>query len=136
LSGTLKLSHTFLAEKPLGVSYQLKVYIGEEEDPEYRMNMVDCQLIKLQNAPMSVEPRFPVSMVTKEFTFTPGQIDLKVTLDRELFHHWEKVPVTVYINNESTKTVRSIKCNILQHVEVSVAVIRGRTFSRILLLLS
>jgi arrestin-2 len=64
-------------------------------------------------------------MVTKEFTFTPGQIDLKVTLDRELFYHWEKVPVTVYINNESTKTVRSIKCNILQHVEVSVAEISG-----------
>jgi arrestin-2 len=102
------------------VSYSVTVFIGDAEDPEFKNNFIEFKVIKLQNAQVSREERFPRVFVSKEFMFSPGNIDLEVTLDRELFFHFEKVPVTLLITNASNKTVRSIKCNIIQTVEVSV----------------
>jgi len=52
--------------------------------------------------------------------WSPGKLTLEVCLDREQYFHGDVIRVTVFINNKSRKTVRSIKVSIIQHTEVTL----------------
>lgn len=106
--------------KPLGVEYTIKAYVGQnEEDKAHKRSQVSLTIKKLQYAPASRGRRLPSSLVSKGFTFSQGKINLEVTLDREIYYHGEKVAATVVITNNSRKTVKNIKCYVVQHCEVS-----------------
>ena len=51
-------------------------------------------------------------MVSKGFTFSPGKLNLQVTLDRELFYHGEAIRFNVQVKNESKKTVKGLQVNL------------------------
>lgn len=106
--------------KPLGVDYTMKAYVGQnEEDKAHKRSQVSLTIKKLQYAPASRGRRLPSSLVSKGFTFSQGKINLEVTLDREIYYHGEKVAATIVITNNSRKTVKNIKCYVVQHCEVS-----------------
>lgn len=119
--------------KPLGVEYTIKAYVGKNEDDKaHKRSQVSLTIKKLQYAPASRGRRLPSSLVSKGFTFSQGKINLEVTLDREIYYHGEKVAATVVITNNSRKTVKNIKCFVVQHCEVSVLVdFVGRAWKRV-----
>ncbi|CAH0387162.1 unnamed protein product [Bemisia tabaci] len=107
--------------KPLGVEYTIKTFVAENsEDRGHKRSSVALAIKKLQYAPPSRGRRLPSSLVSKGFTFSQGKINLEVTLDREIYYHGEKVAATVTISNNSRKSVRNIKCFIVQHCEVTM----------------
>lgn len=107
--------------KPLGVEYYIKVYVGEnEDDKSHKRSTVSLTIKKLQYAPPSRGRRLPSSLVSKGFTFSQGKINLECTLDREIYYHGEKISANVVITNNSRKTVKSIKCFVVQHCEVTM----------------
>lgn len=107
--------------KPLGVEYWIKAYVGEnEEDKSHKRSQIKLMVKKLQHAPVSRGRRLPSSLVSKGFTFSQGKINLEVTLDREMYYHGEKISANVVITNNSRKTVKSIKCFVVQHCEVTM----------------
>lgn len=107
--------------KPLGVEYSLKCYIGENEDEkQHKRSSVSLMIKKLQYAPTSRGRRLPSSLVSKGFTFSQGKLNLEVTLDREIYYHGEKIAANVVITNNSKKTVKNIKCYVVQHCEVTM----------------
>lgn len=107
--------------RPLGVEYFIKAYVGEhEEDKSHKRSQIKLMIKKLQHAPAIRGRRLPSSLVSKGFTFSQGKINLEVTLDREMYYHGEKISANVVITNNSRKTVKSIKCFIVQHCEVTM----------------
>lgn len=96
--------------KPLGVEYNVKIFVGDnDEDKTHKRSTVSLAIKKLQFAPLSRGCRLPSSLVSKGFTFSQGKINLEVTCDREIYYHGEKVSANIVVTNNSRKTVKSIK---------------------------
>lgn len=107
--------------RPLGVEYNLKVYVADsEEERPHKRSSVTLTIKKLQFAPSQRGKRLPSSVVSKGFTFSNGKITLEVTLDKEIYYHGEKIGANVIINNSSRKQVKTIKVSIVQHCEVTM----------------
>ncbi|KAL0266354.1 UNVERIFIED_CONTAM: hypothetical protein PYX00_008924 [Menopon gallinae] len=107
--------------KPLGVEYFVKCYVGNnEEDLGHKRSSVALAVKKLQYAPSSKSRRLPSALVSKGFTFGNGKISLEVTLDKDLYYHGERISVDIGISNNSNKSVKNIKCYVVQHVEVTM----------------
>lgn len=107
--------------KPLGVEYTIRAFVGDsEDDRQHKRSMVSLAIKKLQYAPLNRGQRLPSSLVSKGFTFSNGKISLEVTLDREIYYHGEKTAATVQVSNNSKKSVKSIKCFIVQHTEITM----------------
>ncbi|KAG6453492.1 hypothetical protein O3G_MSEX008184 [Manduca sexta] len=107
--------------KPMGVEYCVRTYVAEQEDQKsHKRSSVTLAIKKLQHAPISRGRRLPSSLVSKGFTFSNGKITLEVTLDREIYYHGEKLAANVIISNNSRKSVRSIRCIVVQHVEITM----------------
>lgn len=49
---------------------------------------------------------------------SPGELELEVTLDKQLYHHGEKIGVNICVRNNSNKVVKKIKAMIQQGVDV------------------
>ncbi|CAO1308657.1 unnamed protein product [Diamesa hyperborea] len=107
--------------KPLGVEYYIRCTVGDSEDDKaHKRSAVTLTIKKLQFAPASRGRRLPSSLVSKGFTFSQGKINLEVTLDREIYYHGEKIAANIVVTNNSRKTVKSIKCFVVQHCEVTM----------------
>lgn len=107
--------------KPLGVEYNIRTYVSDrEEDRGNQRSSVILAIKKLQYAPSTRGQRLPSSLISKGFTFSHGKISLEVTLDREIYHHGEKVIATVVISNSSRKSVKNIKVYVVQHTEITM----------------
>ncbi|KAK8739362.1 hypothetical protein OTU49_003597 [Cherax quadricarinatus] len=107
--------------KPLGVIYELKVYVAEsEEEKPHRRNSVTLAVRKVQYSPLEISKRQPSTLVSKNFTFSSGTLTMEVTLDKEVYYHGEQITPSVVITNSSKKTVKGMKCSIVQHVEVTM----------------
>ncbi|XP_068216433.1 arrestin homolog [Palaemon carinicauda] len=107
--------------KPLGVIYDLTVYVGDStEERPHRRNSVNLAVRKIQYAPPGGSRRQPSTLVSKGFALSSGKINMELTLDKELFYHGETVKCNISINNGSKKTVKNIKCAIIQHVELTM----------------
>lgn len=72
---------------------------------------------KVQYAP-SKQGRQPCTVVRKDFMMSPGELELEVTLDKQLYHHGEKIAVNICIRNNSNKVVKKIKAMVQQGVDV------------------
>ncbi|KAK4305652.1 hypothetical protein Pmani_022462 [Petrolisthes manimaculis] len=113
----------------LGVVYELRLYAadGAEEKPHKR-NSVSFAVRKVQFAPVEPSARQPQTLVSKSFTLSPGTLSLEVNLDRDLYFHGENVESHLKIHNGSKKTVKSMKAQVVQHVEVTM---NNSHFSRV-----
>ncbi|ROT67099.1 phosrestin-1 [Penaeus vannamei] len=107
--------------KPLGVIYELSVFVGDNSNERpHKRNSVTLAVRKVQYSPISGTSRHPSTLVSKGFALSSGKVNMEVTLDKELYYHGDQVTATLNINNGSKKTVKSIKCSIIQHVEVTM----------------
>ncbi|ROT84528.1 putative arrestin-like [Penaeus vannamei] len=107
--------------KPLGVIYELSVFVGDNSNERpHKRNSVTLAVRKVQYSPISGTSRQPSTLVSKGFALSSGKVNMEVTLDKELYYHGDQVTATLNINNGSKKTVKSIKCSIIQHVEVTM----------------
>lgn len=72
------------AGEPCGVQYYVKVFVGENEiDRAHRRSQVMMAIRKIQYAP-SKQGRQPCTVVRKDFMLSPGELELEVTLDKQV----------------------------------------------------
>ncbi|KAK4305651.1 hypothetical protein Pmani_022461 [Petrolisthes manimaculis] len=115
--------------QPLGVIYDLQLYVGDrDEDRPHRRNSVNFSVRKVQFAPCEPNNRQPQTLVSKSFTLSPGKLNLEASLARGLYFHGQQIEVKLMINNCSKKTVKSMKAQVVQHVEVTM---NNSHFSRV-----
>ncbi|XP_037777349.1 arrestin homolog [Penaeus monodon] len=104
--------------KPCGVEYYIKVYVGEnEDDRNHKRSTIQLNIRRIQFAP-SKTGRQPCTIVRKDFMLSPGELELEVTLDKQLYYHGEKIAINVTIKNNSNKTVKKIKAAVQQSVDI------------------
>ncbi|XP_053604066.1 arrestin homolog [Plodia interpunctella] len=104
--------------EPCGVHYYVKLFVGDSEiDRSHRRSTVALGIRKVQYAPAKAGPQ-PCTTVRKDFVLSPGQLELELTLDKQLYMHGETVAVNMCIRNNSNKVVKKIKASICQGVDV------------------
>lgn len=105
---------------PCGVSYYVKVYCGDSEtDLTHKRSTVTMGVRKTQYAPTK-QGRQPCTVVRKDFLMSPGELELEVTLDKQLYHHGETIAVNVCVRNNSNKVVKKIKALVQQGIDVVI----------------
>jgi arrestin-1 len=105
--------------KPCGVEYSLRVFVGENmEDKAHKRSTVSMSIRVIQYAPSQQQGRQPCTIVRRDFVLSPGDLEMELTLDKQLFHHGESVAVHVAITNRSNKTVKKIRAQVLQCIDV------------------
>lgn len=88
---------------PCGVEYYVKLFCGESEtDRTHRRSTVTLGIRKVQYAP-SKQGSQPMTIVRKDFMLSPGELELEVTLDKQLYIHEERIAVNICIRNNSNK---------------------------------
>uniref|UniRef100_A0A336M2N2 Phosrestin-2 n=1 Tax=Culicoides sonorensis TaxID=179676 RepID=A0A336M2N2_CULSO len=104
--------------EPCGVQYFVKIFAGENEtDRSHRRSTVALGIRKIQFAP-SKQGAQPCTIVRKDFMLSPGELELEVTLDKQLYFHGEKIAANICIRNNSNKVVKKIKAMVQQGVDV------------------
>ncbi|KAK7078649.1 Arrestin (or S-antigen), C-terminal domain, partial [Halocaridina rubra] len=107
--------------KPLGVIYELVVFAGDNANERpHKRNSVTLAVRKIQFSPPCGSKRQPSTLVSKGFALSSGKLNMEVTLDKELYYHGEQVKANLSINNSSKKTVKNIKCAVVQHIELTM----------------
>jgi arrestin-1 len=100
---------------PCGVQYFLKMFAGDSEiDRSHKRSTVALGIRKVQFAPSKTGAQ-PCTVVRKDFMMSPGELELEVTLDKQLYHHGEKIAINICIRNNSNKVGRvlSLRCQCL-----------------------
>lgn len=87
------------------------------EDKPHKRNSVRLTIRKVMYAPSKVGEQ-PSIEVSKEFMMKPNKIHLEATLDKELYHHGEKISVNVHVANNSNRTVKKIKVCVRQFADI------------------
>ena len=72
---------------------------------------------RIQFAP-SKQGKQPCTIVRKDFMLSPGQLELEVSLDKQLYYHGEKISTNIVIRNNSNKTVKKVKAAIQQSTDI------------------
>ncbi|KAF7285027.1 hypothetical protein GWI33_012339 [Rhynchophorus ferrugineus] len=104
--------------QPCGVNYYVKIFVGESEtDRTHKRSTVSMAIRKIQYAP-SKQGKQPCTVVRKDFMLSPGELELEVNLDKQLYHHGEKIAINICIRNNSNKVVKKIKAMVQQGVDV------------------
>lgn len=110
------------ANRTMGVFYDVRVHLADQAE-DYtgkKGSSVSMGIRKVQYSPIDSKMRSPTASAEKGFMFGAGRLLLEATLDKEIFCHGQEVPVHVSINNQSKKSVKSIKCVINQHCELTL----------------
>lgn len=74
---------------------------------------------KIQYAPTK-EGRQPCTVVRKDFLMSPGELELEVTLDKQLYKYGEPIAVNICVRNNSNKVVKKIKTLVQQGIDVVI----------------
>ncbi|XP_072759565.1 phosrestin-2 [Anoplolepis gracilipes] len=106
--------------EPCGVSYYVKVYCGETEtDLTHKRSTVMMGIRRIQYAPTK-EGRQPCTVVRKDFLMSPGELELEVALDKQLYNRGEPIAVNICVRNNSNKMVKKIKALVQQGIDVVI----------------
>jgi len=104
--------------RPCGVEYYIKIFVGEgEEDKAHKRSSILLTIRRIQFAP-SKQGRQPCTIVRKDFMLSPGELELEVNLDKQLYYHNEKITIFIIIRNHSNKTVKKVKSSIQQSTDI------------------
>lgn len=96
----------------------LQVFTGENDtDRTHRRSTLTLGIRKVQYAP-SKQGSQPCTVVRKDFLLSPGELELEVTLDKQLYFHGERVAVNIVVRNNSNKVVKKMKAMVQQGVDV------------------
>lgn len=80
-----------------------QIFAGDSEtDRTHRRSTVTLGIRKVQFAP-SKSGSQPCTIVRKDFMLSPGELELEVTLDKQLYFHEERISVNICVRNNSNK---------------------------------
>ncbi|XP_043211685.1 arrestin homolog [Amphibalanus amphitrite] len=105
---------------PLGTSYEVHFFAGKAQSEKplrrasVRMTVRLCQL-----PPPSCGPA-PRNAVLKQFLLSGGRVHLEVSLQKEVFVQEQSIAFRVFVNNGCKRTVRKIKAEVVQAVDVAM----------------
>jgi len=117
-SVTIQAPHSDAETKPCGVEYYIKLFVGEsEEDKSHKRSAIMLGIRRIQFAP-SKQGRQPCTIVRKDFLLSPGELELEVNLDKQLYYHGDKITVFIIVRNNSNKTVKKIKSSVQQATDI------------------
>lgn len=106
--------------EPCGVSYYVKIFTGESDsDISHKRSTVSLGIRKIQFAPTKQGSQ-PCTVVRKDFLLSPGELELEVTLDKQLYHYGERIAVNISVKNNSNKVVKKIKALVQQGIDVVI----------------
>jgi len=109
-----------ISSKPLGVLYELRIFVANTADEElHKRNSVCLAVRKVQYMPSVGDTRVPVTRASKEFTISSGKIDVELSLDKEIYYHGEEINAKVQISNASSVNAEAMECGVVQHVDVT-----------------
>jgi len=106
----------------MGVSYEIRIHIADSID-DYdgnKKNSVCMNIRKSQYSTPDEKQRSPTAKADKGFFASKGKVLLECTLDKETFFHGQELPVKINVNNNSNKSVKSIRMAIVQHIELTM----------------
>ncbi|KAK7065894.1 Arr1p [Halocaridina rubra] len=104
--------------RPCGVEYYIKIFVGEkEEDRSHKRSTITMNIRRIQYAPTNAG-RQPCTIVRKDFMLSPGELELEVTLDKQLYYHDQTIAVRCAIRNNSNKTVKKIRAAVQQSADI------------------
>jgi len=107
--------------KPLGVLYELRVFVADSpSEQQHKRNSVTLAVRKVQYAPVDRNCRQPSANASKGFALSSGKLSLEVTLEKDTYYHGEEVKANVSVTNGSRKTVKTMACKVVQHVDVTM----------------
>jgi arrestin-2 len=99
--------------KPLGVEYEIKAFVADnDQDPGHKRSSVSLRIRKVQFADLTRVEKQPSTLVSKGFVLSNGKLNLEVTLNRDIYYHGEEIGASVHISNSSKKSVKNIKVSI------------------------
>jgi len=104
--------------KPCGVEYYIKLFVGESEDDKtHKRSTILLGIRRIQFAP-NKQGRQPCTIVRKDFMLSPGELELEVNLDKQLYYHGDKLTANIIIRNHSNKTVKKVKTSVQQTTDI------------------
>ncbi|XP_054706920.1 arrestin, lateral eye-like [Uloborus diversus] len=103
---------------PLGVTYDLKVFIGMRPDERPSKRELVRMGLRCLHRSLPPQPNPPHSELSRAFLLSSGRIRLEARLDREAYRRTEPVRVHVSLDNSSNRTVHRLSVRIVQHVHV------------------
>merc|ERR1712106_344316 len=106
------------AGEPCGVEYFVRGMMVDDTG-EMKKTCVNMAIRKIQYAPTR-PGRQPSTTVRKDFMFSPGELELEATLDRQLYHHGDDIKVSISVRNNSSKTVKKIQVNVIQCIDIAM----------------
>ncbi|XP_076043455.1 arrestin homolog [Oratosquilla oratoria] len=107
--------------QPLGVIYNLCIYVANKmERFPHKYNSLTFAIRKVQFASIEDNSLLPQTEASKSFLLSQGKLIVEAFLSREVYYHGQQVRATLEISNESNRTVKSIKCHIIQHIECTM----------------
>ena len=74
--------------------------------------------------PAKAKLRSPTATAEKGFLTSKGKVQIEVSLDKEINMHGEEVPVSIVVNNSSSKTVTCIR---VSYITTCAAVLSRRS---------
>lgn len=118
----IKLAFTRFQNNPVGITYELQVYAAPEvteAPPKYKSTYFAVR--KHQLVPEDLEAKIQSNVATKKkFLCSPGHVELCLTLDKDIYFHGEVISAHVTLDNESRKTVKSVRCDVVQNVNMAI----------------
>ncbi|XP_037079563.1 arrestin, lateral eye-like [Pollicipes pollicipes] len=105
---------------PLGTSYEVHFFAGKtpSEKPLRRASV--RMTVRLCQKPPPASGLTPRNSVFKQFLLSGGKVHLEVSLQREVFTQTDSVCFRVVVNNGCKRTVRKIKAEVVQAVDVAM----------------
>ncbi|XP_067118379.1 arrestin homolog isoform X2 [Centruroides vittatus] len=104
--------------QPCGVYYDVKLFAGQSvEDKSHKRSTVRMGIKKIQWAPIT-QSRQPSTIVRKDFLLSPGDLELEVNLDRQVYFHGEQITVNISVRNYSNKTIKRIRVTAVQNIDI------------------
>ena len=82
-----------------------------------KSSTVKLAIRKIQYAPIVRGPQ-PQADTKQTFWLSEKPVHMEATLDKDLYHHGEKIYVNVQITNNSSKSVKKIKVSVRQFADV------------------
>lgn len=104
--------------EPCGVTYYIKIFSGDNDsDISHKRSTINIGIRKIQFAPTK-QGHQPCTLVKKDFLLSPGELELEVTLDKQLYSSNDSIAVNICVRNNSNKMVKKIKALVQQGIDV------------------
>ncbi|VDP42777.1 unnamed protein product, partial [Soboliphyme baturini] len=91
---------------------------AEQPDTTDGHNTIRLAIRKLTYAPYESSRPQPHVEVSREFIMSSGMLHMEASLDKEMYYHGESIVVNVYVQNNSSKSVKKIKVAVVQIADI------------------